>query len=139
MCVSHLCRRLPKSAKQSADAILDRSLTSQAYILTANNNVVNSGIPTLYLQRANRRGVYAQYRGAEDEADERAVVAAADGGPHPRAVVVELVDAVVVHAAVVRARGLVEVARVVPLHRHRLAVLQLLLDVAVQVEFESKF
>jgi hypothetical protein len=48
----------------------------------------------------------------------------ADGGADPGAVVVEALDAVVVDAAVVRARRLVEVASVVVAHSHLLAVAQ---------------
>eukprot|EP00958_Prasinococcus_capsulatus_P008508 scaffold833_cov259-Prasinococcus_capsulatus_cf.AAC.6 len=72
--------------------------------------------PSIHPPRCARRE-RRTHRG-EDEGEERAVVAQADGGAHPRAVVVEALDAVVGHAAVVRPRRLVKLAGLVVADLH---------------------
>lgn len=60
---------------------------------------------------AERNEEHAAERGAEDEGEKGLVVAPADAGADPGAVVVELLDAVVADGAVRAARWPVEVAR----------------------------
>jgi hypothetical protein len=71
---------------------------------------------------AEAEHVEAQERGGRDEEEEEAVVPAPDALPHPGAVVVEALHAVVAHGAVRAARRPVQHARVAVLHLHRHAV-----------------
>mmetsp|Transcript_87229 Transcript_87229/g.168992 ORF Transcript_87229/g.168992 Transcript_87229/m.168992 type:complete len:337 (+) Transcript_87229:283-1293(+) len=99
------------------------------HVLKLERHVVRGGQVRLDEERRGRREGHVQQGHGSEEQDEHRVVSPADAVPHPRAVVVEAVNAVVAVRAVLRARGALNVARRavlgdLPVGRLRLVVVE---------------